>query len=207
VGRRLVAAAEELVKGYGAAIVRTAAPAHNAGALALAARTGFVECARAVVDVLGMPRDDATGGEGAPSAADHGVRRASAVEAPTVASVLSASPVLKAWGGLVPIGWRFRRLSLDLVRGLAKDGRVLVTTEGGGAALMTAGGSAAIIAALTGTPVQQAALVRAAAAEVDAERVIVFAPGDAGLAEHGSGRAPHAWCLQGLVILEKIPTR
>jgi GNAT superfamily N-acetyltransferase len=201
-GRGLVKAAEDLIRGYNVGVVRSAVPAHNTGALVMAERVGFNECARAVVQMLTVPKEapaesDASGGE--PT-----VRRASVVEAPASSALLAS--VMKPWRDLLPIGWRFRRIGLDLVRGLAKDGRVLVTQEPGGIAI-AAGRDPTVLTALVGSSAQRRRLVQAGAAGTDANRVVVFAPDASSVSDLGVAVAAHLWCPDGLVIVEKTLVR
>jgi GNAT superfamily N-acetyltransferase len=200
-GRRLLTEVDVLFKDYGIGVIRAAVPAHNRGALALTERAGYVPCARAVVQILTVPREAGSSGD-APT-----VRPATASEAPVLVKTLTAAALLKPWHGLLPLGWRFRRAGLELLRGLAKEGRVLVTTEPGGIAIVALGRDAAVITALTGDTAQAGRLVRATAVQGASERVVVFAPDASAVADLGVTVDPHVWCPEGLVIVEKTVRR
>ncbi len=200
-GRHLLTAVEALFPDYGIGVIRAAVPAHNHAALALAERAGFAPCARAVVQILTASR------EAGPAGRDAMVRPATAGEAPVLIKTLAAEATLRSWHGLLPLGWRFRRGGLDLVRGLAKDGRVLVTSDPGGMAIMALGRDTAVIATLTGDSMQMGRLVNAVAAQAASDRVVVFAPDAAGTSGLGVPVEPHVWCPEGLVIVEKTLAR
>jgi GNAT superfamily N-acetyltransferase len=202
-GRQLLKAAEDLVHGYGVGIVRGAVPAHNTGARSLAEHAGFAERARAMVQIL-MVSGEAPVTESDSVDGGTGVRRATAVEATAVSALVATG--MKAWHNLVPLGWRFRRIGVDLMRGLAKDGRVLVTQDPTGVTI-TAARDPAVLTAVVGSPTQRRLLVRAAAALASTERVVVFVPDASSVTDLGVAVAAHAWCPEGLVIVEKTLAR
>ena len=110
-----------------------------------------------------------------------------------------------SWHGLVPLGWRFRRIGVDLVRGLAKDGRVLVSSDPGGVAIT--GRDPAVVTALVGSRAQRRSLVHAVASQADTDRVVVFAPDDSIVSDLDVAVSAHAWCPEGLVVVEKTLAR
>ena len=126
VGRRLVTEAEKVVRGYGAAIMRTAVPARDYGALAVAERTGFTRHSEAGVVIADIPQGPLDLPYEAP------VAPALPEDARAIIGLTETAPQLTDWGGLVPLGWRFRRLVPELLLGLIKDERVLRTGEAGG---------------------------------------------------------------------------
>jgi GNAT superfamily N-acetyltransferase len=200
VGRRLVAEAEALARRHGATLVRTAVPARDYAALAVAERTGFARLCAAVVlvaDLAPSPMEmpyDAPVGAVPPDAA------------PALAQTLLAAPDLSGWRGLVPLGWRFRRIVPELVRGLAKDGRALRAGAGDGAALFALRGETAVISALIGpTQHRQALLAEIAgrAVAVGARRIALFASGAEAAEGLRAAFVPHPWCPDGLVVVEK----
>jgi GNAT superfamily N-acetyltransferase len=115
VGRRLVQEAEDLLRGYGVGTVRTAIPSRDYEALAVAERAGFSRCTETnvlVADIEAGPIDIAY---------DAQVRPAEPPEGAAILHLLAASSLLGAWRGLVPLGWRFRHVRSDLLRGLIND--------------------------------------------------------------------------------------
>ena len=195
---------EDLVRGYGAGVIRAAVPVHNAVARAVAERTGYAPIARAVVGVVTVPRG-VGGSDGGAVSRDPVVRRATAVEAPAIGALVASS--LKGWHDLIPVGWRFRRVVVDLIRGLARDGRVLVTQDPGGVAIVAGGRGAAVLSALAGSTSQRQSLVNAVISQADAARVAVFAPDRTTVSDLNIVPEPHAWCPEGLVLVEKSLVR
>lgn len=201
VGRRLVMEGEALAKGYGARIARTAVPAHEYAAQAVAERAGFRPVARAVVHEVPI-------GDGPIDVPyDARVRGLKVSEAPAVTARLSAGDTLHAWQGLLPLGWRFRALLPEIVKGLIRDGRALQAGEAvEGVALYAIRSDAAVIFLLEGSPPQMDALVGTVAERgrgQGARRLVLFAPDDRALRAAGPGRRPHPWCPDGLVLVEK----
>ncbi len=208
VGRRLVSEAETLVRGYGAAIVRTAVPGRDYGALAVAERAGFVRHSEAAVMVADIP----SGPIEVPYEAH--VVPARSTDARAITSLFETAPHLTGWRGLVPLGWRFRRFVVELLQGLVRDGRVLRTGEAAegpveGAASFAVRGDTAIVSALAGPPAHRQALFGAVverARHGGARRIALFVS-EADVAEGlRSAFVPHPWCPDGLVIVEKVLT-
>ncbi len=204
VGRRLVAEAEALVRGYGATIIRTAVPAREYGALAVAERTGFTRHSDAGVLVANIP----SGPMDLPYEAP--VALARPADARAVTSLIEATPQVSGWRGLVPLGWRFRRLVPELLRGLIKDARILCSGETvEGAACLAVRGETAVISVLAGPPAHRQALFGAVAERArsaGARRIALFTS-DAGVtAGIRAAFTPHPWCPDGLVVVEKILT-
>jgi GNAT superfamily N-acetyltransferase len=208
IGRRLIAAAEALVRAHGAMVVRTAVPARDYAALAVAERTGFARHSQAVVLTAEIP-----GGPPEPEGPHEArVLPATARETAALTTVLAASAPVEAWRGLVPLGWRFRRLVPEMVRGLIKDGRLLRAGDrqdrgaAVGAAVFGIWDADVVISVLTGPAPHQQALFDEAlgrAPEGGARRVVLFAPDAAVTGGLRGTFAPHAWCPDGLVIVEK----
>jgi GNAT superfamily N-acetyltransferase len=201
VGRALIGEAETLARGHGAAVARTAVPGHDYGALAVAERTGFVRHSEAVVltaEIPSGPLDVPYDALPVPAGVKDTAR---------ITAALETAPQIAAWHGLFPLGWRFRRLVQDLVRGVIKDGRVLGTDGGsGGVAVFVVRNRDAVISVLTGEPAQRAALfgdVLGRARMGGARRVALFAPDAHDAADLRTPLAPHPWCPDGLVIVEK----
>jgi GNAT superfamily N-acetyltransferase len=201
VGRRLVAEAEALARSHGAAVARTAVPGRDYAALAVAERTGFVRRSEAVVLVADIPTAPMEMPYDAP------VHAAPPDQAAEVARTLATAPVLAGWHGLVPLGWRFRRLVPELVRGLAKERRALRAGVGGeGAALFALRGETAVISALAGPPQHRQALLAEIAGRAGAggaRRLALFAPGVEASEGLRTAFAAHPWCPDGLVVVEK----
>jgi GNAT superfamily N-acetyltransferase len=205
VGRRLIGDADALARGHGVAVVRTVVPAHEYGALAVAERTGFSRHSETSVLLAGIPTGpldipyDAPTGPAAPK------------DTARITGVLAAAPHLAGWQGLIPLGWRFRRLVPELVRGLIRDGRVrLAGGEPEGAALVAIRDQDVVISALTGQPAQRAALFGDALGRgraSGARRVALFAPDVDAAAGLRVPFTPHPWCPDGLVIVEKSLAR
>src|SRR3990170_6634867 len=120
---RLVKEGEQLARHFGAAIVRTAIPAHDYAALGVAERAGFRIVIRASV------LDTEVGPAPAHIPYDAPVETARPETAPSLTQLLERTPTLLAWERLVPLGWRFRRIIPELVRGLAKDRRAAIALQ------------------------------------------------------------------------------
>lgn len=200
----LVREAEHLARRYGAAVARTAIPVHEYAAVAVAERAGYRPVLRCAVMQTALP-------EG-PLHMPYDAPVEFAVHTPTLLQFTQASRVLAAWEQLAPIGWRFRRMADNLVRGLAKDHRVVCALRAGEAGVQAMAWfgvrtDAAVIAFIDGTPAgMQAAfgaVVEGARAQ-DASRLAVFTP-DAGMLDPLEVRswAPHPWCPDGLVVVQK----
>ncbi len=201
VGRRLVEEAETIAAGYGATIVRTAVPAHDDAMLAVAERMGFARRSEAAVGVAEIA--------GGPRSQHHDVQVTAARPADVAAIIgrIGASEHLAAWQGLVPLGWRFRAVRPELVRGLVNDGRVLRSGETvEGVAAFALRGQAAVISFLDGPRAHRHSLYGAVAERAraaHARRLVLFTPDVDGWAGIGVVLAPHPWCPDGLVTVER----
>ncbi len=201
IGRRLVVEGEALARGFGAATARTAIPAHEYAAQAVAERAGFRPIARAIVQEVAI----AEGPIDVPY--DALVRDADTGDVAAITEWLRAGETLHAWQNLVPLGWRFRTLLPTLVKGLVKDGRVLRAGESvEGVAFFTVRGDAAVISVLDGGAAVLPALVGAVAAcgrERGARRVVLFAPDEQSLRGVRVERRAHPWCPDGMIVVEE----
>ncbi len=200
IGGRLVAEGEALARRYGAAVVRTAIPAHDYAAQQVAERAGYRTAARAVLHEAPIPQ----GPIDVPY--DALVAEAEARDVASLTSWLRTTETLVAWRGLIPLGWRFRAVRPELVKGLVRDQRVLRAGETvEGVALFNVHGDAAVVAVLEGSGAQRQALAGAVALWArgqGASRLAVFAPEEETLRVI-RGRRPHPWCPDGLNIVEK----
>lgn len=201
VGRRLVEEAETLARGYGAVTMRTAVPSRDYAAMAVAEGMGFVRHSEASVvaaDIEAGPINIAY---------DAQVVSARAGDTGAVVRLLEGSAHLTAWRGLVPLGWRFRQLQPDLVRGLIKDGRVVRSGEAvEGVVAFAVRGPVAVISVLEGPRAHRQALFGAVAERArnaGARRIALFTPDPGEMTGIRATFVPHAWCLDGLVIVEK----
>ena len=201
VGRRLVQEAEDLLHRCGVGTVRTAIPSRDYTALAVAEHAGFsrhTETNVLVADIEAGPIDIAY---------DAQVRPADPPESGAILRVLGASPLIGAWRGLVPLGWRFRALQPELVKGLINDGRVVRSGESvEGVAAFAVHGSTAVIFFLEGPRGHHEALFGAIAEHArgaGASRIALFTPEPAPPSGIRANFTPHAWCPDGLVIVEK----
>ncbi|MBI3998198.1 MAG: GNAT family N-acetyltransferase [Armatimonadetes bacterium] len=201
VARRLVEEGERIAQGYGVTIVRTAVPSRDYAAMAVAEGMGFRRLAEASVvlaEIQAGPID-------LPYEAQVVPARLSDVAA--FVALLEASPTMAAWRRLVPLGWRFRQLVPELIRGLIKDDRVLRSGERvEGVVVFAAHGEAAVVSLLDGPRAHRQALYGAVAERARAEgarRIALFAP-DAEVWKGIRGVfVPHPWCPDGLVVVEK----
>jgi len=207
IGARLVREAETVVRHYGAAVIRTAVPAHDYGALAVAERSGYSRVGRCVVveaevrpEAVHLPYD-------AP------VVLPRAEHTPTVLRFIESTGTLAAWDRLVPLGWRFRRIVPHLVQGLLKDRRVVAaqrperSEEPQACALFAWPEDALVVSLIDGTPVGMQAVfgaIHEQAQDRRARRLVVFAAAADALAPLGVREwRPHPWCPDGLVIVQK----
>jgi hypothetical protein len=134
------------------------------------------------------------------------------VDSGRVGPVLEAarsSPVIAAWEGLIPLGWRFRRLVPEVLRGLARDRRVVVAhpTEGGlsedrGVVVYARRDGTVILSWVDGPPHAQRAAVGWVVGRERPGRLVAFTP-DTALASYFSLWHPHPWCPGGLVVVHK----
>ncbi len=205
---QLVKEAEQAARRYGAAMMRTAVPAHDYGALTVAERAGYRPALRCAVVETGGPEGPAHLPYDAP------VEHPRVEQTPIVVRFLEHAAALSAWEGLVPLGWRFRRLVPELVRGLIKDHRVADalrperSEDPQACALYARHEDAFVIALIAGTPPGAQAVfgeVLEQAQDRGVPRIVVFTPDPSLLAPLGvrEWRA-HPWCPDGLVIVQKI---
>lgn len=208
VAAQLVREGEQVARKYGAGTVRTAVPAHEYAALGVAERAGFrrvLQCAVLETELpsgpLHLPYD-------APSRIPQGS------EAAGVLQFTERTHTLSAWEGLVPLGWRFRRITIELVKGLIKDRRVTVAMQqnpGGttfqGVAVFNVHEHAAVFSLIDGSPSGVQASFASAVELVRerlGERLMVFVA-DAHALDPLDVRSwtPHPWCPEGLIVVEK----
>jgi len=205
---QLVREAEGVARHYGAAVVRTAVPAHEYAAQAVAERRGYRQVLRCAVVQAPLPPGPAHIPYDAP------VEVPSPDRAGDLVRFLESTGTLAGWRGLIPLGWRFRRIVPELVRGLIRDRRAIVavdpaagTTTVQAAALFAVRGAAVILSALDGSaPGVQAAFwgVMEEAKARGAGLAVVFTPQVRSLeplALHGW--TPHPWCPDGMLVFEK----
>ncbi len=201
IGRRLVEEGEALARRYGARAIRTAIPAHEYAAQAVAARAGFHPLVRAIV------HEGRIGAGPIDIPYDAPVREVTAREVAALSSRLPDGEALSAWQGLVPLGWRFRKLAPSLMKGLVKDGRVLSAGEGGkDVAVFTVREDAAVIYLLEAAGAAAQALAGTVASlgrERGARRLVIFAPDERVRTAVRLDLRPHAWCPDGLVVVER----
>lgn len=207
IGGQLVREAESLARHYGAAVLRTAVPAHDYAALALAERAGYRRAAGCVV------METTAGSEAAHVPYDAPVGQPRTEQTPAVLRFIEGTAALGAWDRLVPLGWRFRRIAPELVRGLIKDRRVATAArpdrseEPQAAALFARPEEAVVVSLIDGTPPGMQAVfgeIVEQAQEREVGRLVVFAPQREALAPLGVREwRPHPWCPDGLVIVQK----
>lgn len=208
VAAQLVREGEQVARKYGAGTVRTAVPAHEYAALGVAERGGF----RRVLQCVVLETDLAPGPLHVPY--DAPSRLPHVADAVDVLRFAEHTHTLSAWEGLIPLGWRFRRITTDVVKGLIKDRRVAIAMQenpGGtalqGVAMFNVQENAAVFSLVDGTPPGMQASF-AAAAELARERLAgpltVFASDVHALdALEVRSWTPHPWCPEGLVVVEK----
>ncbi len=214
---RLVREAEHLAIRYGAAKLRTAIPAHDYAALAVAHRGGYYRMLQSVVLQTLITTDPRHVPYDAPVEAPH---TSSASE---LTAFVSATQTLQGWDHLLPLGWRFRRIVPELVRGLIKDKRAFVAVRPDavrpgargqwraddlqGAVLFAERPPALVISLLDGSsPAMQAlyGTVTERSSRRGISQAVIFAPAAASVAPLGGGEwTPHAWCPDGVVVVEK----
>ncbi|MBI2246681.1 MAG: GNAT family N-acetyltransferase [Armatimonadetes bacterium] len=214
VAAQLVREGEQIARTYGALTLRTAIPANDYAAIGVAERAGLRRVLQCVVletalssGPLHLPYD-------APSASP------SPAAAPEILRFAERTQTLEVWNDLVPLGWRFRRITVDLVRGLITDGRVclamqpdaraaskIVSAASQGIAMFNVHEGDAVFSLVDGTPSgMQAAFASAAEAARDhgADRMVIFTPDLHSLDPLDLRTwAPHPWCPEGLVVVEK----
>jgi GNAT superfamily N-acetyltransferase len=208
IAAHLVKDAEGAARHYGAGVVRTAVPAHEYAAQAVAERGGYRPILRCVVlraPLLAGPTH---------------IPYDAPVEVPTAARTneilrfCESTAALSAWQRLIPLGWRFRRLVADLVRGLLKDRRAIAALQPGeglgtvqAAMLFALHDDAAVVSLLSGSPSGLQAVFGALTEEArahGASHVVIFTPDVRSLDPLGVPEwTPHVWCPDGLVVVEK----
>lgn len=208
IAARLVKDAEGVARHYGASVVRTAIPAHEYAAQAVAERGGYRSVLRCVVVGAPLPPSPAHIPYDAPPQVP-AVSRSDAIT-----RFCESTAELAAWQRLLPLGWRFRRLVPELVHGLVKDGRVLTALHPGAGsgdiqavAVFAVHDDRAVVSLLAGSPSGRQAAFGLLAEETRgrrASRVSLFAS-DARSLDPLSIRewTPHSWCPDGLVVVEK----
>ncbi len=201
IARQLVSEAEQSARRYGAAVARTAIPAHEYAALAVAERGGY----RRVIHSVALETAVDPGPMHVPY--DAPVEVPAMTRAQTVTLLIERLPVVQAWERMVPLGWRFRRVVPELVRGLMKDRRVLVAGELDAAGVLALRTETIVISLLDGTASGMQAVYGTAierARSEGAKRVVLFAADARSPTVLGERRwRPHAWCPDGLIVVEK----
>lgn len=198
---QLVREAEQVARHYGAGVIRTAIPSHEYAAQGVADRGGYRRAIQCVV----METPVETGPVHLPY--DAPVDAPSVDRVPEVVRLIERLAAVQAWERLVPLGWRFRLLVPELVRGLVKDRRILLAGELEAAGVFAMREGAVVVSLVDGTaPGMQAVygtLLEQAKGE-GANRVVVFAADARSLTPLG-GRTwrPHTWCPDGLIVVEK----
>lgn len=204
IARQLVAEAEQVAQHYGATVARTAIPKHEYAAGAVAERSGYHPVLDAVVVETAVPTGPAMIPYDAP------VSTPAKDRTPEVVRIVERCAVLQTWDHLVPLGWRFRRLVPELMLGLLLDRRVLLAGDGDGIGLYAIHAPTALVTLIDGTPSGvQAVLgtIMERAHKADATRLVVVAPDLHGVASiSGLVWQAHAWCPDGLSIVEKSLT-
>ncbi|OLC28733.1 MAG: hypothetical protein AUH31_08285 [Armatimonadetes bacterium 13_1_40CM_64_14] len=208
IAAQLVKGAEGVARQYGASVARTAVPAHEYAAQAVAERVGYRSVLRCTVVRAPLPSGPARIPYDAP------VEVPAAAHSAEVLRFLEATPALAAWQQLVPLGWRFRRLVPELVTGLVKDRRALTALQpsASGSVLQAAAlyawhDEGAVISLSWGSPSGLQAVFGALTDEARGRRtfhVVIFTP-DVRSLESLDVRewTPHAWCPEGLIVVEK----
>ncbi|HEY3249373.1 MAG TPA: GNAT family N-acetyltransferase [bacterium] len=217
IASQLVREAEHLAIHYGAAKVRTAVPAHDYAALAVAQRGGYyrvLQCAVVETAITADPRHVPY---------DAPVEIPSELSAAEVTAFAAATGTLAGWDQLLPLGWRFRRMVPELVRGLINDKRALVAVRPDairpgargrwqaddfqGIALFAERKPAVVLSVLDGSsPAMQAlyGTVTERSSRQDVTRAVFFVPSAAAVAPlRVTDWLPHPWCPDGLVVVEK----
>lgn len=203
---QLVREAEGVARHYGGAVMRTAIPVHDYGAVAVAERAGYRQMFRAMVLETDVPSGPAHVPYDAP------VERPRSEQTPVVLQFLERTQTLAAWEKLVPLGWRFRRLTPELVRGMIRDRRAAIALRPErsevpqGCALYARHEEAYLIEVLDGTPPGMQAVFGDVIeqAQGQAGRVVIFTPHEEILSPLGVREwRRHAWCPDGLIIVQK----
>lgn len=208
IAAQLVQDAEGVARHYGATVARTAVPAHEYAVQAVAERVGYRSVLRCSVVRAPLPSGPSRIPYDAP------------VEVPTAAQsaellrFVESTAALTAWVHLVPLGWRFRRLVPELVTGLVKDRRALTALQPGArrnvvvaAALYAWHDEDAVISFVEGSPSGLQAVFGALTEEAHARgtsHAVIFTPDLRSLEPIDIREwTPHAWCPEGLIVVEK----
>ncbi len=204
IARQLVSEAEQVARHYGATVARTAMPSHEYAAQAVAEQSGYHPVIRSVVVESTVPRGPATIPYDVP------VSTPSKERTPDILRMVEHLVVIQAWEHLLPLGWRFRRLASELIRGLIVDRRILLGGEGDAVGLYAVRTQTAVVSLVDGTPSGVQAVIGTIlerAHQASAERIVVFAPEMRMLAPtRGLVWQAHEWCPDGLTIVEKSLT-
>lgn len=181
---RLVAAAAGLLAGYGATVLRAAAPA---GRVPGWVARRMQEVCRFEVRVEG------------PSAQRPSVPAGAPADAGAVAALLESH--LRAHArGLVPLGWRWRSFQPAMARAAARERRLL-SLDAHSALLFLRRGPDRLVAAVAGPHAQP--LVGAVRSDPGARgKVACFLPQGAPEAAALKGWSAHPWCAEGVVVYE-----
>lgn len=208
IAAQLVHEGEAVARRYGATTIRTAIPAHEYAAQAVAERAGYQPIFRCAVVETPLSSGPAHIPYDAPVDVP-GPERVT-----QLLGFLESTTVLAAWQRLVPLGWRFRRIVPDLVRGLLKDRRAIAALQAGAqtkavqaAVLFVLHDDAVVISLLDGSPSGMQAVFGAVSEDAvghGASRAVVFTP-DPGALDALDVRewTPHPWSPEGLVVVEK----
>jgi GNAT superfamily N-acetyltransferase len=208
IAAQLVKDAEGVARQYGASVARTAVPAHEYAAQAVAERVGYRSVLRCSVVKAPLPAGPPRIPYDAP------------VEVPTaphnaeLLRFVESTATLVAWQRLIPLGWRFRRLVPELVTGLVKDRRALTALQPGArrnvvqaAALFAWYDEDAVISLVGGSPSGLQAVFGALTEEAHARgtsHAVIFTPDVRSLGPLDIREwTPHAWCPEGLIVVEK----
>lgn len=203
---QLVREAEGVARHYGAAVMRTAIPVHEYSAVAVAERAGYRQLFRALV----LETDVPTGPPHVPY--DAPVEQPRPEQMPAVLRFLERTQTVQAWEKLVPLGWRFRRLIPELVRGLIKDHRTALalrperSEDPQACVLFARHEDAYIISTIDGSPSGMQAVFGEVVeqAQGHAGRVVVFTPDHELLAPLAVREwRHHPWCPEGLIVVQK----
>ncbi len=181
---RLVGEAVGLLRGYGAEVVRSAAPVDKAPGWV---RRRMREVCRFQVRVS------------APTAEGLSARATAPEAAGTVGAVLEAHLLAHA-RGLVPLGWRWRSFRIAMARAAARERRLL-SENGRGAVLYLRRGPDRLVAAVTGQEPRR--LVGAVRSDPGAHgKVACFLPEPAPEVAAFQDWPTHPWCPEGVVVYE-----
>lgn len=196
--RALHQEALEVIRHYGGRVSRTGVPSGDYAALALAEREGYERVATfdVLLHLAGSAPD-------VPYEAE--VHRAERSEAGEVLRRLRATLPEE----LIPLGWRFRTIREEMVAALVREGRALVAgADASAAALVTDHPDMVVCHALAGEAPGLRALASALgerARDRGASGVAAFVPHASAASDvlRARGFAPHPWCAEGVVVVEK----